>query len=70
MLPSGLDAQFRLFHSICVSVKRLADQVDRTLLDREFLANGVTAPKAIDNAIVNFVRITVGGGLPQVNRER
>lgn len=45
ILPSGLDAQFRLFHSICVSVKRLADQVDRTLLSRELLANRVTGTK-------------------------
>jgi len=56
-LPQGLDAQFRLFHAICVKVKHLADQVDRTLLEEEVHKHQVTPPKAIDNAIVNYVRI-------------
>jgi hypothetical protein len=47
-------------------MKNLVDQVDRTLLEHELRVNGVTAPKAIDNAIVNFVRITAGGKLPAV----
>jgi hypothetical protein len=66
MLPSGLEAQFELFRSICLKVKRMADRVEHSLLDREFLENTVTAPKAIDNAIVNFVRLNSGGQLPQV----
>ncbi|MGH9198261.1 MAG: hypothetical protein ACRD1T_21325, partial [Acidimicrobiia bacterium] len=66
MLPSGFEAQFELFRSICLKVKRLADRVDRALLDRELLENRVTAPKAIDNAIVNFVRLNSGGESPAV----
>lgn len=61
MLPSGLDAQFHLFRTICVEVKRLAGRIDRTLLDDERREHGVTPPKAIDNAIVNYVRIMSGG---------
>jgi hypothetical protein len=57
MLPAGTDAQFRLFQEICLKVKRLADRVDGALFDREFGEHNVTAPKAIDNAIVNYVRI-------------
>jgi hypothetical protein len=66
MLPFGLEAQFELFRSTCLKMKRLADQVDRSLLDRELSENTVTAPKAIDNAIVNFVRLNSGGQLPPV----
>jgi hypothetical protein len=60
MLPSQLQPQFRLFHLICVSVKRLADRVNRDLLERELREHDLTAPKAIDNAIVNYVRIVSG----------
>lgn len=60
-LPAGLEAQFDLFRTICVDVKRLADRVDRALFDAELRDHGVTAPKAIDNAIVNYVRIVSGG---------
>jgi hypothetical protein len=66
MLAVGIDAQFQLFHSLCVRVKDLADHVDPALLERERFANSVTPPKAIDNAIVTFVRIASGGGLPAV----
>ena len=59
-LPSGHDAQFSLFQSICVRVKRLADRVDPALLEAELRQHEVTAPKAIDNAIVSFVRLTAG----------
>lgn len=55
MLPAGIDAQFRLFQAVCTKVKRVADRVDRSLLDTELREHGVTAPKAIDNAIVSFV---------------
>ncbi len=37
------------------------------VFDQELLKNEVTAPKAIDNAIVNFVRITAGDGKPAAN---
>ncbi len=57
-LPSGLDAQFNLFHSTCVGIKRLADSVDRALIEEERERFDVTAPKALDNAIVNYVRLT------------
>jgi hypothetical protein len=66
MMPSGLDAQVELFRSTCLKMKWLADRVDRTLLDRELLENTVTAPKAIDNAIVDFVRLNSGGQLPTI----
>jgi hypothetical protein len=56
-LPAGMDAQFRLFHRICVDIKRLADRIDPTLFEAERERHGVTAPKAVDNAIVNYVRI-------------
>ncbi len=61
MLPVGLDAQFSLFRTICVETKRLADRIDRTLFDAELRDHDVTPPKAIDNAIVNYVRIVSGG---------
>jgi hypothetical protein len=61
MLPAGLDAQFDLFRAICVELKRLADRIDRTLFDAELREYDVTPPKAIDNAIVNYVRIVSGG---------
>src|SRR5262249_22487154 len=54
-LSIGLEAQFSLFHTICVRINRLADQVDPALFDAELRDNGVTPPKAIDNAIVNYV---------------
>lgn len=66
MLPAGIEAQFQMFHSICLGVKGLVDHVDLALLEHELRSNNVTPPKAIDNAIVNFVRITSGGRLPAV----
>ncbi len=56
-LPSGVDAQFQRFHKTCVDIKRLADQVDPALFQEERRRHGVTAPKALDNAIVNYIRI-------------
>lgn len=66
MLPAGIDGQFQLFQAICGKVKRLADRVDGALLDAELREHGVTAPKAIDNAIVTYVRANSGGQLPAV----
>jgi hypothetical protein len=56
-LPATLGAQFALFHNTCVKIKRLAGQVDPRLLEQERRLQGVTAPKAMDNAIMNYVRI-------------
>lgn len=64
-LPPNIENQLDLFQSICLKIKRLADQVERSLLDCELLNNKVTAPKAIDNAIVNFVRLHSDGQLPE-----
>jgi hypothetical protein len=57
MLPADADAQFVLFQTVCAKVKRLADCIDPALFEREHREHGVTPPKAIDNAIVNYVRI-------------
>jgi hypothetical protein len=57
-LPSGINPQFDLFHKTCVDIKRLADIVDTVLIEDQHLRYGVAAPKALDNAIVNYVRIT------------
>jgi hypothetical protein len=55
-IPKGFDSQFELFRRICVDIKRLADQVEPALLEHERCQHGVTPPKAMDNAIVNYVR--------------
>ncbi len=65
-LPKGLEPQFRLFHSICVKAKRMADRVDRALFEKELREHDVTPPKAIDNAIVNYVRIVSGSRIAAV----
>ncbi len=57
VLPSGADQQFMLFHRTCVEIKRLSDLVDPDILQEECQRHGVTTPKAMDNAIVNYVRI-------------
>jgi len=59
-LPSGIDAQFRLFHKTCLDIKRLAARIDPVLFENERRGHDVTAPKALDNAIVNYVRIVSG----------
>lgn len=61
-LPKGHNDQFALFVGICTKAKRLASQIDPALFDVESRDNRVTAVKAIDNAIVNYVRIVSGGG--------
>ncbi len=50
-------AQFEKFHVTCSSFKRLADQIQPQLFEEQRIQHGVTAPKALDNAIVNYVRI-------------
>ncbi len=59
-LPKGVAEQFDLFHRTCVDMKRLADRVDPALFEVERDQHGVSAPKALDNAIVNYVRIVSG----------
>ena len=56
-LPSDVEGQFDLFHRVCVDIKKLADRVEPTILEGERVTHGVTAPKALDNAIVNYVKI-------------
>jgi hypothetical protein len=56
-LPPDLNAQFELFHETCLKIKRLADRIDSKLLESEHMSHAVTAPKAMDNAIMNYVRI-------------
>ena len=57
MLPSGFDAQFALFQKTCEEIKRLADGVGHALLqDQERGDHEVSVPKALDNAIINYVR--------------
>jgi len=63
-LPREFDEQFRLFHKTCVAIKCLADRVDYALLEREARDHGVSAPKAMDNAIVNYVRLVAGSEPP------
>ena len=56
-LPPGIDAQFKLFHTTCVEIKRLLDRVSRSFIEEQSGQYAASAPKAIDNAIVNYVRI-------------
>jgi len=57
-LPHDPGVQFEWFHRTCVGIKRLADRVDPALIEDELRLHNVTAPKALDNAIVNYVSIT------------
>lgn len=57
-LPAGRDAQFKLFHDTCVAIKRLAARVEPALVEEQLRQHDVTAPKAMDNAIVNYVKLT------------
>jgi hypothetical protein len=60
-LPKGIDVQFDLFCKFCTKMKSLADLVELTeagIFDQERKQHSlVSAPKALDNAIVNFVSI-------------
>lgn len=66
-LPSNPERQFSLFQKICVDMWRLASQVDPTIFERECFAHGATVPKALDNAIVNYVKIVA---VPRPERTR
>jgi len=65
-LPSGIDAQYSLFHKTCVDIKRLADRIDPALFETERRQHQVTAPEALDSAIVSCVRIVSAAGLSAV----
>jgi hypothetical protein len=56
-LPPTANAQFDQFVDICLRIKRLADQLEPEILDDELRQRGVGAPKALDNALVNYVSI-------------
>jgi hypothetical protein len=47
-------------------MKRMGDRVDRALLESELREHQVTAPKAMDNAIVNYIRIVSAGKIAPV----
>jgi hypothetical protein len=57
-LPRALDDQFHLFHSTCLAIRQLATQVDPDVLCQEREQSQLSTPKALDNAIVNYVRVT------------
>ena len=56
MLPTGLHAQFSVFCEICDGVRQLADDVGPDCLLEQADAHGISVPKTLDNAIVNYVR--------------
>ncbi len=56
-LPGDFERQFEMFHKTCLAIKKLADRIDVGILERERTRYGVTPPKALDNAIVNYVKI-------------
>jgi hypothetical protein len=63
MLPTEPDAQFRISETICAKVNRLADRGDPVLFERERGEHGLTPPKAIDDAIVSYVRLVSGAAM-------
>ncbi|HZT04520.1 MAG TPA: hypothetical protein VFA39_19890, partial [Steroidobacteraceae bacterium] len=67
-LPVSPEEQFNLFHEICVRLQRLGRAVDPAILTGECVAHDVTVPKALDNAIVNYVKI-VAGPRPKADTE-
>lgn len=64
-LPMGLDEQFDLFRDICIKMKRLANRIEPGILEEERRQHRLGVPKALDNAIVNYVTI-VSGPYPTV----
>jgi hypothetical protein len=59
-LPRDLDEQFNLFRDICIRMKRLTTRMEPRILEEERRQHGLGAPKALDNAIVNYVTIVSG----------
>jgi hypothetical protein len=68
VLPPEPEEQFEWFHRICVGIKRLADRVDPALIEDEFHLHDVMAPKALDNAIVNYVSITAADVIEELEK--
>lgn len=56
-LPSGLEYQFDAFCNVCLKIKRLADATGRLIIEKEKQSHGVVPPKAVDNAIMKFIRV-------------
>lgn len=56
-LPAGVECQFTAFRDICVRIRQLADAAGRATVEAERQMHGVAPPKAVDNAIMNFVRL-------------
>jgi hypothetical protein len=56
-LPSGPERQFTNFRDICLRIKRLADASGRIIIEKERQNYGVRPPKAVDNAIVRFIKL-------------
>jgi hypothetical protein len=56
-LPRGLEAQFDAFRDVCIRIKRLADAAGRATFEAERQRFGVTPPKAIDNAIMRYIKV-------------
>lgn len=59
-LPADLDEQFALFRDICIRMKRLANRIEPDILEEEHQQHRLGAPKALDNAILNYVTIVSG----------
>jgi hypothetical protein len=59
-LPTGVEVQFKLFCKTCVDMKNLADKIKPSLFNQQRKKYKVTPPKALDNAIVNYVKIIAG----------
>ena len=56
-LPRGLECQFDAFRDVCLRIKRLADGTGRATIEAERQRHGVTPPKAVDNAIMKYVKV-------------
>lgn len=56
-LPSGIDAQYEVFCRMCEDIKCVATSTYSHYFQEQERVRRVSAPKAIDNAIVNYVRI-------------
>jgi hypothetical protein len=56
-LPAGLEPQFDAFREVCLRIKHLAYATGRATIEAERRIHGVTPPKAVDNAIVKFIKV-------------
>jgi hypothetical protein len=58
-LPGDREEQFDLFRRTCVQIKQLADKIEPAIFEDQTRRFEVAAPKAVDNAIVTYVRSVV-----------